>query len=186
MQSKWAKTTAQRIASGELAEPIIRKARALLRDAVNAEEYFKREPSPSATAAEAWELVDMISTHAPRVTDAQARKGAEWLRRLVYTSRGTVRRTEAAQQFTAADLRVLQACIARPSFRLVELDPHSDGRYLRDLAPVYRCIGDNGESFDYTASAWQSGGAFAILRHCDPLASVRDHIARNADAFDAV
>lgn len=88
--------------------------------------------------------------------------GAEWLRRLVYTSRGTVRRTEAAQQFTAADLRVLQACIARPAFRLVELDPHSDGRYLRDLAPVYRCIG---ESFDYTASAWQSGGAFAILRH---------------------
>lgn len=32
-------------------------------------------------------------------------------------------------------------------------------------APVYRCIGDNGESFDYTATAWQSGGAFAILRH---------------------
>ena len=28
MQSKWAKTTAQRIASGELAESIIRKARA--------------------------------------------------------------------------------------------------------------------------------------------------------------
>ena len=76
MQSKWAKKTAQRIASGELAESIIRKARALLRDAVNAEEYFKREPSPSATAAEAWELVEMISTHAPRVTDAQARE--EW------------------------------------------------------------------------------------------------------------
>lgn len=33
MQSKWAKTTAQRIASGELAESIIRKARALLRHA---------------------------------------------------------------------------------------------------------------------------------------------------------
>lgn len=32
MQSKWAKTTAQRIASGELAESIIRKARALLRN----------------------------------------------------------------------------------------------------------------------------------------------------------
>lgn len=72
---------------------------------------------------------------------------------------------EAAQQFTAADLRVLQACIARPAFRLVRLEPHHDGRYLRDLAPVYRCIGDDGESFDYTASVWQSGGAFAILRH---------------------
>lgn len=166
MQSKWAKTTAQRIASGELAEPIIRKARAVLRGAVNAEEYFKRKPSPSATAVEAWGLVGMISTHAPRVTDAQARKGAEWLRRLVYTSRGTVRRTEAAQQFSDADLRVLKACIARPAFRLVELEPHYGMHgYLLAFAPVYRCIGDNGESFDYTANAWQSGGAFAILRH---------------------
>lgn len=165
MQSKWAKTMAQRIASGTLAESVIRKARAILRESINAEEYFSREPSPSATAEEAREILDMIAQTMPAVTEAQARKGAEWLYRVAYTPAGRIRRTEAAQQFRADDLRVLQECRAAPRFSLVALDEHADGRYLRDLAPVYRCHGADGASFDYTASAWQSGGAFAIIRH---------------------
>ena len=166
MQSKWAKLTAQRIASGTLAESIIRKARALLRDAVNAEEYFKRDASPSATAGEAWELVEMIAQHKPAVTEAQARKGAEWLRRLAFTSGGDLRSTSAARQFRPDDVRVLQACIASPRFELVELEPHYGTHgYLQAFAPVYRCHGDNGEFFDYVSSAWQSGGAFTVVQH---------------------
>lgn len=165
----WKATTRERIHSGTLAESIIRKARVILAQAINADEYHGREEyrPHGLRASDARDLVQLIRDARPLVTDAQARKGAEWLRGIVWTPRGADRATENARKFNAADREVLRGCLVSPRFHLVDMEEHYSGRYLESLAPVYRCCDGRGASFDYCASSWQSGGGLYITRHAD-------------------
>lgn len=153
--TKWARTCAERIASGVMTEPEIRKMRSILGKAYKSQRYVYRRGTTSCTAGDADALIALLWEHPVQVSDDQARKGVEWLHSAAYTPGGKRRATEDAQEFTEADLAVLAECKATPRFSLVDID-------RENFAPIYRCHGAEG-SFDYLATSWQNGGAFQIV-----------------------
>lgn len=159
MNTRWANITAARIAGGTLRESHILKMRIIFRDALNRAFYFRKEPNASCNGDDALALLDMVRERKPRVSDAQARKGAAFLRGLAYTPKGARRQTKKSREFTDADLHVLETL---QGFALVGFDEFRDGVYIADLVPTYRAIGAAG-SFDYVAQSWQAGGAFSII-----------------------
>ena len=155
MQTKWAKNFAAAIKSGILTEGQIRAARRILANAIN------RDGCVSCTKSDAWELIELINLHKPRVTDEQARKGADWLYSVSYTPRGKVRNTDLASQFNDRDRTVIRELQEQPRFHLVELE--DVGGTWSKFAPIYRAVGKSA-SFDYAAQAWQTGKPF-VVRH---------------------
>jgi hypothetical protein len=147
----WFETSCTRIRSGELTEGQIRLVRRRINRALDTRYY--RAPE-HITPLQASTLLELIRAHAPAVTAAQAAKGTKWLRSVAWTPKGKRRATMAGDEFTPADLAVLESVTG---YRLVDIDIDSG-------APVYRCLGSNAHYFDYVAGAWQSGGAFHITR----------------------
>lgn len=149
----WTETTIARIESGTLAEPIIRTMRIKLANALNRETKLPHD--------DVYRICEAIETARPLVTAEQARKGADWLYKSVFTSRGVVRNTDFAREFSADDRAVI---LALREFRLIELrDIGAEHSRWSKFAPVYRAYGA-GMYFDYVAQAWQTGQSF-IQRH---------------------
>lgn len=165
MESKWAKRKALQIQSGQpIPEADIRALRRILKNALNAGNYG-RGISKQASPDEAWDLIQLIEDCQPRVTLAQASKGAEWLIGRTFTSRGALRNTAWTRELTQHDVDVIRTCRAGYLLErcaLVGLDVNNAGRWVSDVLPIYRMFGERG-SFDYVAASWQSGGWVAIV-----------------------
>ena len=158
--NKWTKNKLAEIASGEISEGSIRVIRLRVSRALS--RPFGT-PYTVITADEAAAILDAIETHKPRVSDAQAAKGAAWLRGAVFTPKGARRATEFASEFSARDCDIIGAEIRE--FRLVELRDLGINGWAKYF-PVYRAFdpANAARSFDYLAAAWQSGQSF-IVRH---------------------
>lgn len=155
----WTQKTLTKIASGELSEGEIRMIRQRIGFA------FTRgyAPRDKISPDEARELLMAVAKHCPRVSDAQARKGAEWLYKVNFTPKGARRNTDLAREFSERDLDVIKALQTKPEFKLIDMAESSNG-YWTVYFPTYRAISDAG-SFDYTAAAWQSGGRTFVESH---------------------
>jgi hypothetical protein len=165
MKPTWYETTRARILAGTLTEAELRILRLRIRRGLN-QPYHPRESYKPCTAQQAHTLLELVEDHHPRVSDTQARKGADWLYRLAFRKDGGRRTTPAARQFTDADLQVIREQREVPCFSLIGFDEQSresDG-YFVGLAPIYRAHGAH-TGFTYVAAAWQSGGAFAVTQH---------------------
>ncbi len=120
-----------------------------------------RRPS-SMTDVEKERLIETIYTQKPRVSNEQAAKGIDWLRRQWHTPTGKVCKhnpfgdyeqyvLENFGHFELVDLYDMATSFA------VQMGFHS---YL----PVYRVYTTSGERwFDYVAGCWQSGESLRIL-----------------------
>lgn len=160
MKTNWAKTTQARIASGRVTESQLRTMRTILANAIN------RNGSRSCTADEAELLLEMVESMPLQVEHSQARKGADWLYKMAFTSRGLQRKTEFAQRLIPHDLAVIRECHAHalPHFTLQGFDDSREYSRHCVLTPIYRCYGDNGKWLDYRAQAWQAGGNSFIVK----------------------
>jgi hypothetical protein len=160
VKSKWAKKFAAKIESGELSEGDIRGARLKLARVFN--ENSRARTVPGCGVHEACELLEMLKHLKPRVSDAQARKGADWLYGKIYTPHGALRNTEFAKEFTAADRNVVLELRERPHFTCNGFENVGRNGWTF-YVPVYNAIGSE-SFFRYAAVAWQSGQSF-ILKH---------------------
>lgn len=163
----WAQRIGARIMRGEsLTHGEIRSMQKILRTAINSADYLNgSNATPSATGDDAARLIELCEEFRPWVTSVQSQHGIIWLRNAAKTPNGTRRNTAKGREFTDADVRVIES--ESVQFRLHGWFTFEEGRYLRYIAPVYTCIGDNGASFDYYRVPWQSGDCFEILRHAD-------------------
>ena len=159
LKSKWARITRDRITSESITEPQLRHMRLKLARAANGGRFSYPE-SKAPTRDEMAELLRLIATVKPRVSDEQARKGADWLYKQVFTPRGRVRGTEFAREFTDADRAVILELRDKPHFTLNGLTDIGQ-RDWTVFAPVYNAIGAH-SFFRYAAVAWQTGKPFVI------------------------
>lgn len=156
MKTKWANNTVKAINSGDIAEGLIRSIRRITAGAIN-------DHNVSCTREDAEAILEITERVKPRVSAAQARKGADWLHNSVFTPRGNVRNTDFAACFRESDRKIVQDCFANPCFRLIGFyDTRESSRWCA-LFPIYRCYGSDGNYFDYVARSWQSGGNFFIV-----------------------
>lgn len=163
--TKWAAQTIARIERNDVPEPVIRKMRQILARAINHGEHSWMTGTPSCNASDAERMLALVEQRHCTISAEQSRKGADWLFKNAFTSKGLQRRTEFAQQFSAQDLQVIRDCHASPRFDLVGFyDTREHGERYCTLFPVYRCHGANGAWFDYAARAWQSGGNSFVLQ----------------------
>jgi len=159
IKSKWARMTADRIRSGTLTESQIRAMRRILANSYREGSYGK-PASKQATQDEADALQEMVNTLKPRVSDEQARKGADWLYRQAFTPRGALRATAFAREFSEADRAVILQLRDNPHFTLNGFEDVGEPRWPV-LVPVYNAIGAD-TFFRYAAVAWQTGKPFVI------------------------
>lgn len=161
MVTKWEKATRAAIESGTVEEGKIRSMRRIMAKAYNVGLYGSNgSPSCSSDGADA--LLQLVEEKCPRVTDAQAEKGAAWLRANVFRKDGEPRATEFAQQFTRDDLHVLRHLSHFQLRGFWDTREDSGGLYCT-LFPIYRAVATDGAFFDYVARAWQSGGNSFII-----------------------
>lgn len=157
MKKTWVQTTLEKIESGTLQEGEIRVIRQRIGHAVSRCSYAKISPN------EARAIIAAIEARRPFVSDAQARKGADWLAKIAFRKNGTQRQTETAQEFSTADLAVIRSLQSAPVFCFVGFEEFANG-YRSEFFPVYKALSDAG-SFSYCAAAWQSGARSFIVRH---------------------
>lgn len=160
MHNKWAKRMHAAISSDLVTEGQIRGMKRKFTDVARAGSYGREMPK-GCTVDEMEKLVTLTSTIKPRVTDAQARKGADWLYGQVFTPTGRERQTEFAAEFSAADKVVIKQLRDNPHFTLVGWQ--DIGHNFPFYVPVYAAIGLDSH-FRYAAVAWQSGRSF-VIRH---------------------
>lgn len=153
--TKWAKRTAAKIQAETLTEADIRYLRKRFAAVEDGDTRY-------CSLADLEALDELIRNTKPRVSDEQARKGADWLYRMVYTPTGALRRTAFAAEFTARDRDVILALRENPHFTLNGLE--NVGTYRAAFVPVYNAIGPD-SFFRYAAQAWQSGGQSFIIHH---------------------
>lgn len=154
---KYLKSAAE-INSGEISESFIRGFRKALHAAQRtAQGYSTSCTAPKIAFEELDKLLTLIREKQPRVTVAQGEKGAAWLRNLYKTPKG---RERLNNPFSAHDVKVLENY---SHFTLVDFEELNQSRGLAFWVPVYRMIAITGESFDYYAVSWQSGGNGPVI-----------------------
>lgn len=156
----WAKKMHAAISSGVVTEGQIRGMKRKFTDLARAGRYGAVAPK-NCSAADMDALVSLTEIVKPRVTDEQARKGADWLYSQVFTPTGRERNTDFSAEFSAADKVVIRQLRDNPHFTLVGWE--DIGTNWPHYVPVYAAIGLDSH-FRYAAVAWQSGRSF-ITRH---------------------
>jgi hypothetical protein len=165
LSTKWARATALEIKTGELPEGKIRVMRSILARAINKAGNDWMSGTPSCNRDDADAIIELLEEHTPRVTEDQARKGADWLYSQVFTSRGNVRATAFAAEFSEADRAIILQLRARPHFELVGFyDTRENGERYCTLYPLYKAVGES-SSFIYAARSWQAGGNSFVTKH---------------------
>jgi hypothetical protein len=104
------------------------------------------------TGEELDELLERVYSEPPVIMPEQAAKGLKWLMNHWHTPTGRERKNNP---FGLREQKVLESF---RRFRLIDFYDISTG-ILPFYVPVYRVESLNGNSFDYYAAAWQSGGA---------------------------
>ena len=88
------------------------------------------------------------------------KSGLKFLRDLLWTPNGNLRKTDKARKFTPADSQVL--CGAK---EIAWVGTHEIfNTYVTTSMPVYE-VRDGIRSFQYCATSWQSGGFFEVIEH---------------------
>jgi hypothetical protein len=97
------------------------------------------------------QLLERVYSEEPVIMPEQAAKGLAWLLDKWKTPTGKERKHNP---FGAREINVLENF---RRFRLVDFYDAGNG-YMSFYVPVYRVESITGNSFDYYAAAWQSGG----------------------------
>jgi hypothetical protein len=100
--------------------------------------YLRRE-APLPNESELWDLNDLLVEHCPCVVGEWLESGKVQLRNPRYK-----RRWNERQAAVIADIAEI---------RLIGYEQRGGNFFAQ-----YRCVGGNGDSFDYMNVAWQSGG----------------------------
>lgn len=120
------------------------------------------------------------------ITDDQAQKGIEYLKKSLFTTKGLRRRSKLAEETNEC---LFEAVADFDHFTFVGLRDHGTGRYANNQ-PVYRIHTNCGLEVDYcyVSEGYQRGGFFEVirsnyepeLRHHYDLEGIRDQLLDDA------
>lgn len=104
------------------------------------------------------ELAEWITSDMPymRVEDAMAAKGYAWLRKLLFTPKGELRKTRLLEDIAASRHERLRYVMETYDHFMLDTFEYV-GDHRGSWYPQYRVVAKNGECFEYVAIPWQSG-----------------------------
>jgi hypothetical protein len=116
------------------------------------------EHAPGLVSELTKEIADWITCEMPvmRVEDAMAARGYAWLRKLLFTPKGEIRKTVLTSEIAPSrHQRLRHVMETYDHFKLADFEWVGDarGRWY----PQYIVVAKNGECFEYVAIPWQSG-----------------------------
>ena len=95
-----------------------------------------------------------------RVGAAQSDKGLKYLKSIIWTPKGVLRKTPQAEQFGERERHVIENF---SHFNFTGLRDISRGSGRPYYCPSYLGVATNGTHFEYVAGSWQSGVSVEVI-----------------------